>query len=177
MDINKSGAYLVDEHGRQININLKDIFTEDAQELLLEKCANEILFSLQQGYYKQKSPTGETWPENPEWWQILKKHTMANIGLSIGSGFVGPYTAHTKHMKDSMVKTIDMSQKQATITFLDEAKMRAFITNYGSDNVQKREHFGFATWNRHPQGTDVEVCEKIIQEIIEEGMNRTTFGQ
>lgn len=174
----KSGAVLITgKRGNIMKIISKELFSDDSIELFLQATGNAIITSIKRGYEVSKAPDGNTWPDNPEWWQRIKGHLQPNIGILRGRKTPPQFKANRKHMKDSLRKRIDVSKKQVIIDYEPDVHERAVKTHFGTDKIQKRPHLGFSTWGRHSSGKpDDEAVLDIFYEIISLNMQNLDFG-
>jgi hypothetical protein len=170
-----------------------EIITPEFVRDTLEETSQELIRSIQAGFIRQADPDGRKWPKNPEWWQLVKGHKKANIGIQPTSSQTGPfiYEKSKKHMKDSIKYSIKDGNAgglsmESTIEYEEEARERAKHTQEGGRvefkkksrasgqvftyivNVIARPHMALANWSRHPfAGTgDVKMVEAIWLEAI-----------
>ena len=158
----------------------------------LEDAGQVIINSTQAGYLRQRGPDGQSWPDNPPWYRMMKRGAAPLTGptsRAVGGALAGRYEfaqINMRRMKNALIKDVNEPQKRVTIKYEPDVEARARATQLGEEgtiilnsvsgsgtiemsvNIQARPHLGVAdSWQRLGFRTDVQHILDIFEGVVD----------
>jgi hypothetical protein len=156
----------------------------------LNDAGQVIINSTKVGYVSERSPGGEAWAKNPEWYKIMKGGAATLTGPTkkkISGGRFSGYSfkdINQARLKNTLIKTTTSTSVTVRYKKQGAIQERAEINQYGGEskmillspsgnevtldiNVQARPHLGVAAlWARLGDKTDPAHIEEIFGDMI-----------
>lgn len=106
----------------------------------LEDSGTFIIESTHVGYLDEKSPDGDKWEENPQWYKQAKGEAAILTGPTSHKIHGGPFAdkykfanIHKRRMRNSLMVRVE-GETRAVVEYMTSVKKRADITQYGGES-------------------------------------------
>jgi len=133
------GTALIDARDEHVRSMIERIDNIDLERALRDS-AQVIINSTRAGFLRGVGPDGRNWPENPEWYQVMKGTTRVLYGPTSSSVHGGSWAnnwefaeVNDRRMIDSM--TVSVSGRSAVVSFEPEVIDRAELNEEGGEST------------------------------------------
>jgi len=130
---------LIDEVYDDISVLMNNVDNIQSERALADS-AQIIINSTRVGWLSGIGPEGTLWPENPEWYKLMKGTDRVLYGPDSSTIVGGKYARNyefqspsSSHMIDSMTVVVD--ETMAVVSFEDQAYERAEINELGLEST------------------------------------------